>query len=72
MHELQLRLIESRKNSKASEVELERTRTALEEEQQRYAALEKTVELIKQRQKHLDRIELLEMFREWLVSLIFY
>ena len=72
MYELQLRLIESRKSSKTHETEFERTNTALEEERHRNAALEKTVEVIKQRQKHLDRIELLEMFREWLVSLCFF
>ena len=71
MYELQQRLIESRKSSKTHETEFERTNTALEEERHRNAALEKTVEVIKQRQKHLDRIELLEMFREWLVSLYF-
>lgn len=69
MYELQLRLIESRKSSKTHETEFERTCAALEEERRRNAALEKTVEVIKHRQKHLDRIELLEMFREWLVGL---
>ena len=72
MCELQARLIDSRKSSKSQEGELERTRNSLEEERTTNASLEKTVEVINQRQQHIDRIDLLEQFREWLVSVKHY